>query len=297
MGRSNGVVGRPVALQERWNRGDLALPTLTPGSDSDMIGPDFTFAARATVTTAGTAHDKGAWAELIASTGDAYDGLVLSCDSTFAGSVDSARLLDVGIGAAASEVVIVPELDVGGWLLAQSQHIILPVHIPKGSRVALRCQGVQISDADVIYFGGYLRAENGRRSPSSLVAMGTSTSTSTGTTLTTPGAANTKGAWTQITASTPQAFRAILVQVTLAAGTTTIPASNLKVDVAVGASGTESVIVANMNMRSSTIEAISDGVPQTTVPVHIPAGSRLAMRYQAQDTSVPLAGSIIGVPY
>ncbi len=85
--------------------------------------------------TAGTGGQKGAWVQLYDSLPfDAY-GIVLVGGSTHANTVNSAALLDVGVGPAGAEVVVFPDYLWGGNL---SRMVVVPLFIPKGSRVAAR---------------------------------------------------------------------------------------------------------------------------------------------------------------
>ncbi|MDZ5457003.1 hypothetical protein [Azohydromonas lata] len=100
------------------------------------------------------------------------------------------------------------------------------------------------------------------------------------TTMIAPGSLNTKGAWTQIVAST--AFDAAALLLTLSVGTTN---GSVLVDIGIGAAGTETVLLGNLQARR-----ISSGnnVVQLLLPLQIPAGSRIALRYQQTAANVVL---------
>jgi hypothetical protein len=113
-----------------------------------------TSTANAGVTLTGdgvTAHVKGPWSQLIASSAfDAYGISVLVGSTARAASVDIRRLVDIGIGAASSEIVIIANLEAGGsaeWgdPSCQPAHYVFPIFIPAGTRIAGRCQGQAIS--------------------------------------------------------------------------------------------------------------------------------------------------------
>lgn len=297
MGRSNGVVGRPVALQGEW---DSALALFRDGNVDTIDSGSFSYARVVGVANDATTHTMGSWVEIVASTAEEYSGLVLIAYSTSASSTDSSRLLDVGIGPAASEVAIATSIDIG-WQASSasvSSEIDLPVRIPKGSRIALRSQGAMSASSKNISLTAVLKSRSGLQTPSVLVPLGVNTGTSSGVTLTAPSSANTKSAWTEIVSSTPQAFRAIIAQFGLPSGTTAQPSSqHIQADVAVGASGSEVVISGNQWMYSTTSENLQGQQRYRTVFTRVPAGSRIAARYQAGLASIVLSGSIIGVPY
>ena len=100
------------------------------------------------------------------------------------------------------------------------------------------------------------------------------TASGAGTTVTASATANTKGAYAQLTASTPQAAGAIIVS--LVAGA----AADMLVDLAIGTAGSETVIVANLTTSVGTGGSNNQGAP-LLLPISIPAGTRLAARCQA----------------
>ena len=94
-----------------------------------------------------TANAKGAWTELAASTAFRWGALHMLTrhDPAVTKTFGQQWVLDVGVGAAGSEVVVVPNLCVSG----ATYHITggypiwhgpIPVDIPAGSRVAVRAQ-------------------------------------------------------------------------------------------------------------------------------------------------------------
>lgn len=295
---ANPVVGRPIALQSRWNRGDLSLPTFYgPGVDAFTLGSN-SLPPAFTCQTSATPHAKGAWTQFVAATTVEIDGLVIHPQSLVGSGTDVSCLLDIGIGAAASEVAIVTEIE-SGFVNPNSilhAEMVIPVRIPLGSRVAFRVQGVQTAANRSFYTSAIMVPTNGRRSPTSLVTMGASTSTSAGTTLTQSGTNNVKSAWTQITAATTLDFRGMICCIGVAAGTTAATNGQCLVDFAVGAAGAEVVVCANRAVGENTNETLA-GQRWTLIERHIPAGSRIAARYQSDDKTTPISASVIGVPY
>ena len=91
-----------------------------------------------------TLHTKGSYAQIIASTAEAYRGIILNFGNS--GSSDTtnvSNLLDLAIGAAASEVVILSDYHVqraGRGVGNNTNMRYIPVHIPAGVRLAARIQ-------------------------------------------------------------------------------------------------------------------------------------------------------------
>jgi len=105
-----------------------------------------------TVTGSGTAHTKGAWAELIAATGAASDGIWVAIRSVGASGTDTGILLDIGIGAAASETVHVPDINGGyaGDTSSMGQLRFIPILTASGVRVSARLQGVVTTETALV---------------------------------------------------------------------------------------------------------------------------------------------------
>ena len=111
--------------------------------------------------------------------------------------------------------------------------------------------------------------------------------TSLGTTITAPGAANTKGNWAPIVASTDFPAVGIIVSIQVEPGSGD---SYCLIDVGVGAGGVEIVLIPNL---LATRYGTSDGGRWSVyVPVAIPAGTNVSMRYQASGTAPVIYGTI-----
>lgn len=231
-----------------------------------------------TLTASGTPHNKGAWSELITAADIDYTGIwIFTNTGVSVSATDTSTLLDVGFGAAASEVSVVGEIGLG---FANSvRAIYLPLYVPAGTRVSARIQSVVVSETLVVWCmlvggGGYGPPLVGRQA----VTYGANTGTSGGVAMTVPGAANTKGAWTQITASTTAPIRWLLACVMGPAGDNNITNQEGLVDIGVGGAGAEVVVIANIKYSLSGAEALTCHL--VSVPVWIPTATRLAARYQ-----------------
>jgi len=121
-------------------------------------GTDTSDTGGVTVDPGGTAHAKGSWTQIVASTARDIRQLLLM----FGGAVENTNspstrtyaswLFDIGIGAAASEKIIIPNL---GLVVASVSDCLndaifgpFDVNIPAGTRIAARCQS---SDIDATY--------------------------------------------------------------------------------------------------------------------------------------------------
>lgn len=109
----------------------------------DAIGFDSANTRGTTITCSSTAHTKGSYAQLTASTPVDYEGLIVVPDENIH-PPDTRWLVDLAIGGAGSEQVIVPNMvfrfiSTDNYVLPMKSPII-PVCIPAGTRMAIRAQ-------------------------------------------------------------------------------------------------------------------------------------------------------------
>ena len=109
------------------------------------IGAVVANSAGTLVTDSGTAGTKGAWAQLIGST--LYDITWLAISITSQASFLTTAFVDIGIGAAGSEMVVISNLmlSITGDDSAPAQYV-LPVYIPARTRIAARCMSANGSN-------------------------------------------------------------------------------------------------------------------------------------------------------
>ncbi len=238
-----------------------------------------------TVTASATIHAKGAWVTMIASTGFAASEVIVQSPGALnVTAIDTSTLFEVAIGAAGSEVVVVPEIACGHSDANGYWNWRFPVAIPAGSRVSMRTQSAVVSKtitAQVRLLGGGVVPPEA--SAASGDGYGMLTASSGGTVLTVATTINVKSAWTQLTASTIERARFMHVNIQPVAGTVVTTGNGL-VDIGVGAAAAEQVVVANVPYAVTGVEA--GRYAAITVPVTIPAGVRLAARYQADGIAV-----------
>jgi hypothetical protein len=125
------------------------------GSIVDDYGAVTATTLGTTVTAHASLHTKGNWAEITASTARAYKGLILTPGYTSTGT-NPYFFLDVGIGAAASEQVILENLDMtrGADIGSPAGLTVIPCNLPAGTRVAMRCQSnVTACTLHMMFFG------------------------------------------------------------------------------------------------------------------------------------------------
>jgi hypothetical protein len=230
----------------------------------------------ATITASATPGTKGTATELIAST--AHDANWIAVGLTGAAS-SSVGLLDILIGAA-TEQVIVPDLFyVARGSTASAGSYLVPIFIPKGSRISARVQSATVSGSIVVtihLIGGSLIG-GGQAAPA--VSGYGATASSLGTNIDPGGTANTWSAWTEITAATERDHRWLILSGRY--GDANGLATSWRVQVGIGAA-TEQVLVPDI---AFSMDATSDLVYNAvhSFPIFIPKGSRLSARVRSSS--------------
>jgi len=116
--------------------------------------------------------------------------------------------------------------------------------------------------------------------------VGNASSTAYGTTVTANASVNTKGSYAQVVSSTD--FDASGVIVFLGAGGS--GANSYRVDIAVGASSSEQIIIPDLLYQQSSV---GRELWALYVPIAIPGGSRIAARCQSNNGSATVQVSLV----
>lgn len=245
--------------------------------------------AAVSVTTGSTAHTKGSWTQLIASTSANASFMVFRIDGLGFSANNSACLLDIGFGASGSEVVKIADVAIGG--ATTNIHIHVPFQIPIGTRIAARAQSAATSrsfrvDPYIYDVGDYATA------PTSVDVITPNTATSQGISF-----SGSSGTWVEAIASTAQAYRGVcLVPSTHDADIANITGTTL--EVGVGASGSE-VSFGTMRLDWLNTEQVRLQFPSICLFGRgsvIPAGSRLAVKHAIAANPSKYGFCLIGIP-
>jgi hypothetical protein len=233
-----------------------------------------------TLTGGGSAHSKGSWVELISSTSQDIEWLEVQFD---ANDGPSSVLVDIGTGAASSEVVVVPDIAFFQKFAGSSQAhaLTLPISIPSGTRVAARCQGSGASElVNVSIVGG---GADSFGTCSNVDAIGEDSTLSKGTVVDAGGTANTKGSWVELEASTANEYNWVVVCINFN-NNTSQQAADYLVDIGTGAASSETVLIPNIHQGTDAFEI--GGKRFHCFQVNIPASTRVAARSQCDLTDV-----------
>lgn len=247
------------------------------------IAPGYTFIESFGADTATSTVDKltgltgsvSGWTELIASTAADCDllELYLANGSTAKGNL----AVDIGVGAANFEELIVEDFTVAGKGngLRDKRSFLMPLHIPKGSRLAIRARYTKSSPTEVEYLGQlYAASFTDQKGFSFSTVYGIVSGK--GTPVDPGGTAHEKGPWEEIESSMADDCKGTVICFgPNDNGTTT--SRNYLVDVAIGPSDNEEIILENHRVVMSTAEEM---VSPRYIPLTIPSGTRVACRAQ-----------------
>lgn len=236
---------------------------------------------RVVMSASGSPDTKGAYTQLVASAPFDIGGLILS----FQFNNNSSQLIDIAIGGAGSEQIVVPNLLVAGFGGSGSHFIaqkFVPIVIRKGSRIAARFAG----NAGNAFFnvktlmmqlGGFALLQP----PQKWQDWGTVTSGSKGTVLT-GGSAHVKGSYAELIAATGLTSRWVIVN--YGGGSVT----DIATDIAIGAAGSEQIIFPNLYTTNET------AAPYLLLPWYVRKGSRVAARCATAGAAQTVQLQILG---
>lgn len=231
------------------------------------------------MVTSGVANTKGAYTALIAAT--TYMATLARVVLHQPSAISTDYLIDVAVGAGGSEVILFPDLHLSACaVVGGASSFWLPCSIPAGTRLSARQASNSTSAVCNVTIELYPGGLHGLRGDS-LVAMNVNAAASCGTLITLPGANNTKGAYLALTASSTKRFRGLIVHF----GKQQAVATQFRLaDIAIGAGGSEQVIIPNIIFNQDTTQDEIHPWTYGPFPVDIPAGTRIAMRYQQDVT-------------
>lgn len=264
------------------------FPAVTRFAEDDTAIPNYKLAL-----TAGASDAKGAWTQYVASAPFDVQGLWMFCQG---GTNLNTELIDIGLGGAGSEQVIVPNIFLGklGTTNYDYSPMFFPVQIPSGTRIAARGQTTEVT-TDSIYIKFVMVSENGCGPFQTGTDYGTVTASSRGTQVLSSSSVNTKGSWVQLVASTGSEMIYALI---MAYDDGTTSTTDFAYDIGIGGAGSEQVVIPDVfgTMWGSVGGAggQTQGGQLVGTPLRIPSGTRIAARTAAGVASTIINISLIG---
>lgn len=276
---------RVVSRVDQWMKNptsgqEYVIPFATSVPATTSTG----MSAGVVLTASSTVHTYGSWSTLIASVEADTSALhiqVLNATSATA----TAAILDIGIGAAGSEVSLF-QMTIGS---ATNNRYLVPIQIPSGSRIAARMQSVISSRQATVQVAPIWTVGEFKAAPTA-DTYGLNNATSRGVSL------STNNAWTTITSSTTRPYRALSTH--LGVSSTTVENESLiPFEVGIGAAGSEVALQA-FTVNTNNFEqwaSFSMGFVPGLYVGHIPVGSRIAIRQNSIRTYFD--ANVIGIPF
>jgi hypothetical protein len=236
------------------------------------------------ITPSATAHTKGSWVELTAATLFEYSRVTVQINRT----VSAANYhVDIGIGGAGAETVLIADLGFGGTATTTGWHATwwdFPIHVPKGSRLSSRCQSNIASGTativSIIGIGESFRTASGF---SQVLCLGAVSATTRGVPINCGAAANTYGAWAEVSAATPNNISAVSINLPYDLNTAKT-SGGYGLEIGTGTAGNEVAIFSGWTFYGNVTTDVFLPVSSPTFPMFIPQGSRVSVRGRSSVT-------------
>jgi hypothetical protein len=250
------------------------------------------------VTHNGVAHTKNAtWTELIAATAFDCELILVTVYANNVANGNSSTLLDIGIGAAAAETAIIPDIaagfvntvDVGGG----GRTSPFPLYIPSGSRLSARTQSVRTTGSVTVL----VQLFGGNRHPdawwygSHVTTYGANAANSAGAKFT-PGNSGAEG--TGVSVGTTTAAHKVLVPSFQGHPDDVGWAVQVyHLDVGIDSASTDWFEADRYMLDASAAEALGTPIPMWPIYRPVPSGTELMVRGESSSATADALSAVI----
>ena len=249
------------------------------------------YLGKTTWQVSGTAHTKGAWQEIVASTDFETQALFIHIGPTANNNRDC--LVDIGVGPEGSEVPIVENLYYCQGVRPREENYYIPISVPVGTRLSVRAQlnldssptlGVQLSITIASQSLGasqpLSRCVTYGANPSDTGGTGVDCNQNDYTPL-------VFGPWSEISPATSTPIKAMAVAIG-SQGVARTSACTFWMDIGIGEAFNEVPLIQKLILENYGANAITQPmIPLHFVPLDLPAGVRLVARaMQNKDDGV-----------
>ena len=234
-----------------------------------------------------SSSNKGAWAQLYASTTSDAFGLLICINTNTLSASSRGTLVDIGIGDIGSEVVLVPDLVAGnaGAYIVGGIWYYFPIFIPAGTRVSARgCSSRTTAFNVYTQLLGAAANPSQVRKASFAEAIGVSTVTE-GVPIT-PGT-TTKSNWVLL-GTTTQRLWWWQFGAQVATTDTTHGSAAVNFDIAVGNGTTYDIIINEAQLITTTSEAAGNPPISAGVEFPVAAGTNVYARAWSSANADPM---------
>lgn len=222
---------------------------------------------------------KGSWVTLIASLNFDTYGLLICINNNSASAASRNSAMDIGIGAAASEVVLIPNLIAGNAAGYTSGGLwyYFPIFIPAGTRIAARAQSTVVTA-----FNTFVQALQKPLNPAltrrAYFAEAIGMTLPQGTSVT-PGTTS-EGAWTLLGTTTRELWH-WQIGGQISSADATHNAAAIHMDLAVGNGTNFQILMDSVLLATSTTEFANMPLMLPGVELAVAPGSSLYTRAQS----------------
>ncbi len=228
-----------------------------------------------------SADTKGAYAEILTILENDSQGLYIKFSHEDTGST---FLVDIAIGAVSSETIIINNLFIQTFsspFLGECV-VFLPIAITNGSRISARCQSSTGSDEIRISINS-AQAKGSSVGFGTCETIGADTANSKGTQIDAGGVANTKGSYSQISASIGGDYKYVAIAVQADGDFLISEDCRHLIDIASGAAAAEVVLFGDFVYANDASGHHANTKAIIGIPLKIASGSRIAMRSQSNS--------------
>lgn len=267
------------------------------GSECLESGLDLSATNGTLITSGGSANTVGAFVELLSAANNTKASNFISIIiGDNAGASQEPILLNIAIGGAGSEVIIIPNLFARSITGGNKTHYqyYFPLEIPADVRISADSQSSSASTQTRVSIYRCFGALSQQSALSVIDSIGATTASSRGTEVPRGSSINTFGVWTTITASLAQSIKGFSVCAQRA--NTSWSDATVIYEVGIGSAGNEEIIFSGQIVRMATSEE-GFGVVSPFIPVGIVNGTRISIREQTtlDDADTDLDYIIYGV--
>jgi len=221
---------------------------------------------------------KGSWTEIESSLPYSINLIKVV---PYVGYNQQAILIDIAIGAASSETVILENLTYSAgynYLYANVAQYIFPVSLPAGTRISGRYQANSLATSNFCHldFLGYHTVN--MPSFAGVKTYGAVTATSTGTNIDPGGTAGTFGSWVEFSAATDRTLKGVILGFPYWNNDYSSTSYSWEVQIGIGSSGSEVAVSGGIRCEVRPSSCVPKHQVTNFIPVIIPKGSRLCLR-------------------
>ena len=259
-------------------------------ANAQSLSPVYPGSSGILVYSGGSAYTKGSWTTIVASNPTNSAWLSLNVVTIF-NSGSNNFSLDIGVGASGSEVALISNMLTSSYQLPVGSAIVIPLEIKSGTRISARVSCENASDFCLLQVLSFSDTFQSTPVPKSYNTFGFNSAANIGVAVDSGGTANTKGAYTVITSSITNSIAGFFLAFDVQNNAGSVGIVYHLVDIAVGAPGSEIIIIPDYQHTTYYYSGSSSGnimpVFSPYFPIAIKAGTAISVRCASSATTTP----------